>query len=109
MTTRKTPLPIFGQPTPNEIKDIHLVGRYALGATWADNHGSIYPFEQLRRNCPCGNCAGLDELSQEMTWPREIKRLPEQIQLIWSDGHESLYPYAALRGLCRCAACTGGH
>ncbi len=44
-------LPIFGQPGPNELAEIHLVGRYALGATWADKHGSIYPFERLRRDC----------------------------------------------------------
>lgn len=108
MTTKPT-LPIFGQPNPGELKELHLVGRYALGATWADSHGSIYPFEQLRRFCACGSCAGLGEMSQEMSWPREIKRLPDAVRLVWSDGHESLYPTADLRGLCRCAACTGIH
>ncbi len=102
-------LPIFGQPGPNELAEIHLVGRYALGATWADKHGSIYPFERLRRDCPCGACAELPWLTQEMTWPSEIKRLPEGVRVVWSDGHESLYPYAHLRTLCRCAACTEAH
>jgi len=109
VTTPKKTLPIFGQPNPNEARDIHLVGRYALGVTWADNHGSIYPFEQLRRDCPCGSCAGFQTMTQEMTWPREIKRLPDTVRLVWSDSHESLYPCADLRRLCRCAACTGGH
>ena len=109
MTTPKKTLPIFGQPNPNEARDIHLVGRYALGVTWADNHGRIYPFEHLRRDCPCGSCAGLQTMTHEMTWPREIKRLPETVRLVWSDGHESLYPCADLRRLCRCAACTEGH
>lgn len=99
-------LPIFGQPSPNELSEIHLVGRYALGATWADKHGSIYPFERLRRDCPCGSCAGLQRLTPEMSWPSEIKRLPEGVRVVWSDGHESLYPYADLRALCRCAACN---
>lgn len=109
MTAQKATLPIFGQPNPNEAREIHLVGRYALGVTWADNHGSIYPFEHLRRDCPCGSCAGLQAMTQEMTWPREIKRLAETVRLVWSDGHESLYPCADLRRLCRCAACTRGH
>lgn len=102
-------LPIFGQPSPNELSDLHLVGRYALGATWADKHGSIYPFERLRRDCPCGACKELPWLTQEMTWPKEIKRESEGVRVVWSDGHASLYPYADLRALCRCAACTGGH
>ena len=38
-------LPILGQPSPDVPRDVHLVGRYALGITWADDHGSIYPFE----------------------------------------------------------------
>lgn len=105
----KQVLPIFGQPSPNDLSEIHLVGRYALGATWADKHQSIYPFERLRRDCPCGSCAELPWLTSEMSWPSEIKRLPEGVRVVWSDAHESRFPYAALRALCRCAACTGGH
>lgn len=105
----KVNLPLFGQPSPIELSEVHLVGRYALGATWADNHGSIYPFEELRRGCPCGGCAALGVLSVEMTWPREVKRLAEGLRIVWSDGHESLYPHPDLRGSCRCAGCTGGH
>ena len=44
----KISLPILGQPNPHEVKDVHLVGRYALGVTWADDHSSIYPFPRLR-------------------------------------------------------------
>jgi len=101
----KQTLPIFGQPSPNDLSEVHLVGRYALGATWADKHGSIYPFERLRRDCPCGACAGL-ALTPEMGWPSEVKRQPDGLRVRWADGHESLYPYAALRALCRCAACN---
>jgi DUF971 family protein len=85
------------------------VGRYALGVTWADDHGSIYPFEHLRRGCGCGECAGLDALAPPMAWPQEIKRTEAGLAVTWSDAHASLYPYATLRALCRCAACTGGH
>jgi hypothetical protein len=37
-------LKIVGQPDPGVPKDVHLVGRYALGVDWADGHGSIFPF-----------------------------------------------------------------
>ncbi len=106
---RKLKLPLLGQPDPNVPKDVHLVGRYALGVDWADGHGSIYPFERLRRLCPCGACAEIDERSSSAWWPREIKRTPDALAIVWSDGHESVYPYADLRAECGCAGCTGGH
>ena len=56
---KKLSIPILGQGDPNAPKDVHLVGRYALGVDWTDGHGSIYPFEHLRRACPCGACADL--------------------------------------------------
>ncbi|HEV8616772.1 MAG TPA: gamma-butyrobetaine hydroxylase-like domain-containing protein [Methylomirabilota bacterium] len=105
----KLSLQILGQPDPNVPKDVHLVGRYALGVDWADGHGSIYPFEHLRRGCPCGACAALETLTPAMGWPRDIKRVEGALSIAWSDAHESRYPFAELRALCRCAACTGGH
>ena len=106
---RKVLLPLLGQPDPNQPKRVHLVGRYALGVDWADGHGSIYPFEALRRGCPCGDCADLATVAPAMTWPKEIKREASGVVVGWSDGHQSVYPYAELRSACRCAACTGGH
>lgn len=106
---RKLRLPIVGQPDPDVPTEVHLVGRYALGVAWADSHGSIYPFEQLRRDCPCGQCETPGTLSPAMTWPAEIKKTPEGLRVGWSDQHASLYPYPQLRARCRCAACTGGH
>jgi DUF971 family protein len=88
---------------------VHLVGRYALGVTWADAHGSIYPFEQLRRGCACGRCATLERVDAPMAWPQDIRRTDAGLAVTWSDAHASLYPYAELRAACRCAACTGGH
>lgn len=107
--TGKLRLPIAGQPDPDTPKDVHLVGRYALGVTWGDNHGSIYPFEKLRRDCACGQCGTLTSVTQAMAWPTEIKKTPAGLRVIWSDHHESLYAYPHLRSVCRCAACTGGH
>jgi len=106
---KKLTLPIVGQPDPNLPTDVHLVGRYAVGVTWADQHGSIYPFDRLRQACPCGVCAELDSLTPAMAWPRDIGRRPEGLRVTWADAHESLYPYPELRAGCQCAGCTGAH
>jgi DUF971 family protein len=109
MTIKGLRLPILGQPNPNEPKDVHLVGRYALGVTWGDDHSSIYPFDRLRRDDAAGGHEPSAALTEAMGWPRDIKKLSEGLRVTWTDGHESLYPYADLRALCRCAGCTGGH
>ncbi len=102
-------LPLLGQPDPSTPRDVHLVGRYAVGVTWSDGHGSIFPFERLRRDCRCGACAGLGALTPAMAWPTDITRTPEGLRVAWSDGHQSLYPYPGLRESCPCATCTGRH
>jgi DUF971 family protein len=106
---RKLSIPILGQGDPNRPQDVHLVGRYALGVDWTDGHGSIFPFEHLRRACPCGACAGLEAPPAAATWPQDIKKLDTALRIRWTDGHESVLPYAELRAGCRCAACTGVH
>ena len=63
----------------------------------------------MRLDDPARGEAREKELTPEMSWPRDIKRLPEALRITWTDGVESLYPYPHLRGLCRCAGCTGGH
>ena len=85
----KVSLPILGQPNPHEVKDVHLVGRYALGVTWADDHSSIYPFPRLRLDDPAraqGDPAGADapdeRLTEAMGWPRE-STLPTAIVPSW--------------------------
>ncbi len=106
---KKLSLPIVGQPDPSTPADVHLVGRYALGVTWADGHGSIYPFDRLRHACPCGQCAALEAIAPATAWPRDIKKLAESLRVTWTDEHESLYRYPDLRAACQCAGCTGGH
>ncbi len=112
----KINLPILGQPNPHEPKDVHLVGRYAVGVTWADDHSSIYPFQRLRLDDPARGPADPGEsnapeekLTEAMAWPRDIKKEPGGLRVTWSDDHVSVYPFPALRGLCKCAGCTGGH
>ena len=106
---KKLILPLLGQPDPNTPKDVHLVGRYAVGVTWGDGHGSIYPFDRLRRDCACGICAALETLTEAAAWPSAINRTPGGLEVMWADAHQSLYPYPNLRAGCRCAGCTGGH
>jgi DUF971 family protein len=108
VSVKRVHLPILGQPDPNEPRDVHLVGRYAVGVTWADGHSSIYPFDRLRLDDPAGPATG-GALTEAMTWPRDIKKLPDTLRITWSDGRASAYPYSALRALCKCAGCTGGH
>ena len=106
---KKVLLPLLGQPDPNAPADVHLVGRYAVGVTWADHHGSIYPFDRLRGACPCGDCGALGATTAAQVWPQEITRTPAGLRVLWADAHESLWPYPELRALCQCAGCTGGH
>jgi DUF971 family protein len=107
--SRKLSIPILGQGDPNRPRDVHLVGRYALGIDWSDGHGSIYPFEHLRGACPCGQCAVQGAWSPAALRPQEIQKLDAALRIAWADGHESVLPYVALRAGCRCAGCTGGH
>ena len=107
--SRKLSIPILGQGDPNRPRDIHLVGRYALGVDWTDGHGSIYPFEFLRRACACGACGDLAAPAATATWPSEIKKLDTGLRVVWADAHESLLPWMDLRASCRCASCTGAH
>lgn len=40
-----------------ELKDLQLVGNYALQLFWDDGHSSgIYSWQYLRRMCPCDQC-----------------------------------------------------
>ena len=106
---RSPGLRILGQPDPASPKDVHLVGRYALGVDWSHGHGSIFPFEALRRGCACGACGALETVAAAAAWPRAINRTDGGLTVTWADGHTSLYPWADVHAACRCAACTGGH
>jgi DUF971 family protein len=93
-------LPILGAD-PNRPEALSLVGRYALGVTWQDRHGSIYPFELLRAVCPCGGCAPASDM-----WPTEIRREESHLRVRWQDGHDTVLPYGDLRRRCPCAQCV---
>jgi DUF971 family protein len=93
-------LPLVGAD-PNRPDGLSLVGRYALGVTWQDRHGSIYPFTLLRAACPCGAC-----VPDPAPWPTEIRRETGQLRIVWQDGHETMLEYSGLRRRCPCAQCA---
>jgi DUF971 family protein len=93
-------LPLLGAD-PNRPDAVTLVGRYAIGVTWQDRHGSIYPFTLLRQACPCGACE-----PDPAAWPSEIRRDTSQLRIMWQDGHETMLAYAELRRRCPCAQCA---
>lgn len=100
-------LPLVGAD-PYAPRDLHLVGRYALGVNWQDGHGSIYPFTLLRQACACPACqagAGV-EGGAEAPWPAEIRREPQGVLIRWQGGHETPLAYPVLRAACRCASCA---
>ena len=93
-------LPLVGAD-PNRPESVSLVGRYAIGMTWQDGHGSNYPFDLLLMACPCGACPPAPD-----AWPTEIRRETGALRVVWQDGHQSALPYRELRGRCPCAQCT---
>ncbi len=47
-------------PANVRASSIELVGQYAISITWSDGHSTgIYNFRDLRRTCPCPECAEL--------------------------------------------------
>lgn len=45
-------------PEDLSIRQVELVGQYALHFQWSDGHSTgIYPFSQLRALCPCRVCS----------------------------------------------------
>jgi len=57
MTGRRT-LRYDDVPSSVHPVEISYVGRYALTFTWSDGHSTgIFPFDYLRRLCPCPDCA----------------------------------------------------
>jgi len=45
--------------TSSEVRNMQYVGNYAIQFAWGDGHSfGIYPWELLRRMCPCSVCRG---------------------------------------------------
>jgi len=98
-------------PEATQIEKLSEVGHYALGVAWGDRHDSILPLRNLRRACPCDECASLSPeaaLAPAAERLARVEILGEQsLFLRWGDGHETLLLLGEVRDLCRCARCVG--
>ena len=82
---------------------------------WDDGHLGEWPWEALRRACPCALCAGEGTMRGVVTldtaFTEEQTRLTDvrwigryALAPIWADGHDTgLYTYGKLRDMCGCA------
>lgn len=118
----------MSQPTSTDPADISVSHtRREVTIRWQDGHESTYPFDLLRRECPCALCndqrsktstsAGLSltVLSGPVLKPGEVQVQEASlvgryaVNFVWSDGHDSgIYAFDFLRALCPCASCQKG-
>lgn len=92
----------------NEPKQVERVGEDALRVQWSDGHDSLYPWELLRRSCPCAVCReGMGSAGAGAARPMEVKPVGRYAMTVrWSDGHSTgIFSYDYLRSLCPCEAC----
>ncbi len=114
-------LPAAADPADIEVSR----QRREMRIRWHNGHESLYPFDLLRKECPCALCAEQREAAPKqpaltvLTGPvvkagevqaKEVKPIGRYaINFVWSDGHDSgIYSFAYLRSLCPCAACKTG-
>lgn len=88
-----------------------------LHISWTDGHGSVHPYEPLRRACPCAWCAGeggqkgsvdeTTEFTEQQTTIYELQPIGRYgLTPIWGDGHHTgIYTYEKLRASCQCDDC----
>ena len=105
------------EPGAIKPRNIAIAGR-ELALAWGDGHESYFPFDDLRRGCPCSLCRGQREAPPD---PLRIVKAPARgevtisdlvpvgayaVQIVWSDGHDTgIYSFESLRDSCPCPAC----
>jgi len=98
-------------------RNIAIAGR-ELALAWADGHESYFPFDDLRRACPCALCRGQRDAppdplrivkapaSGEVTIARLVPVGAYAVQIVWSDGHDTgIHSFESLRVACPCPDC----
>jgi DUF971 family protein len=108
----------LGKTDPANI-EVHIPDR-AMTIQWGDGHCSVYPFDLLRKECPCAVCretshADIDDplkVVTSMVRPGEVTVTSAEqvgryaVRFEWSDGHNTgIYSYEYLRAICPCEAC----
>jgi DUF971 family protein len=99
---------------------VAIIGR-ELAIVWSDGHESFYPFESLRKRCPCALCraeaarpAPADPLRlvkgprpEDLVLLRASPVGAYALHLVWSDGHDTgIHAFETLRRQCPCPACS---
>ena len=115
----------MNQMPSSDPADISVsTARREMRILWQDGHESVYPFDLLRRVCPCALCndqrskasapvgPSLTVLSGPVLKAGEVQvkeALPVgryAINFVWSDRHDSgIYAFDYLRSLCPCPSC----
>ena len=115
----------MSQTPSTDPADISVsTARREMRILWQDGHESVYPFDLLRRECPCALCndqrskasasvgPSLTVLSGPVLKAGEVQVKEASpvgryaINFVWSDGHDSgIYSFDHLRSLCPCSSC----
>jgi DUF971 family protein len=107
-----------GRTDPANI-EVHIPDR-TLTIEWGDGHHSVYPFDLLRKDCPCAVCREANHATTDdpfkvvtsavrpgevtVTGAEQVGRYALRFE--WSDGHNTgIYSYDYLRAICPCAIC----
>jgi DUF971 family protein len=109
-----------GKTDPADI-EVHIPDR-TMTIQWGDGHHSVYPFDLLRKECPCALCREANHADAAANDPFKVVTSTvrpgevtvagaEQVGLYavrfeWSDGHNTgIYSYEYLRAICPCETC----
>jgi DUF971 family protein len=99
--------------------EVHIPDRM-MTIQWGDGHHSVYPFDLLRKVCPCAVCregshAATNDPFKVVTStvrPGEVTVSGAEqvgwyaVRFEWSDGHNTgIYSYEYLRAICPCETC----
>jgi DUF971 family protein len=92
----------------------------AMSIEWGDGHRSVYPFDLLRKECPCAVCREASHVDTNDPFkvvtstvrPGEVTVTSAEqvgryaVRFEWSDGHNTgIYSYEYLRTICPCERC----
>lgn len=115
----------MNQVPSSDPTDISVsTARREMRILWQDGHESAYPFDLLRRECPCALCNDQRGKSSGTAGPSltvlsgpvlkagevQVKEVSPvgryAINFVWSDGHDSgIYAFDYLRSICPCVSC----
>jgi DUF971 family protein len=108
----------IGRTDPADI-EVHIPDRM-MTIRWGDGHRSVYPFDLLRKECPCAVCrearhaatndpfnvvtSAMKPGDVTVTGAEQVGRYAVRFE--WNDRHDTgIYSYEYLRAICPCEVC----